>query len=129
MPWTGSKAYRLTDGRLYAGSGAAEDCEAVREWLEKTGDKPVVKDFVGIIIESGECFRIEDKLVKIPVKSPFHAVGSGRDYAMAAMHYGKTAREAVELACLYDVYTGCPVTELSVERQESATIHAFPLSA
>ena len=33
------------------------------------------------------------------------AIGCGRDFAIAAMHCGKTAREAVEIACLYD--TGC----------------------
>lgn len=40
--------------------------------------------------------RIEDKT---------YATGSGRDYALAAMHLGKTAREAVEIACLFE--TGC----------------------
>lgn len=33
------------------------------------------------------------------------AIGSGRDYARAAMHLGRTAREAVEVACALD--TGC----------------------
>lgn len=126
MPWECTKAVRLADGRLFAGSGSAEECEAVREWLEHGGEKPTVKDFVGILIENGKCFRLEDKLIKLSVESSFHAVGSGRDYAMAAMHYGKTAREAVELACLYDVYTAGPVHELT---QVSAEVHQFPLSA
>ncbi len=29
------------------------------------------------------------------------AMGSGRDYAMAAMHLGKSARQAVALACVF----------------------------
>jgi len=33
------------------------------------------------------------------------AIGSGRDFAMAAMYLGKTAREAVEVACALD--SGC----------------------
>lgn len=126
MPWDCIKAYRLSDGRLYAASGAAEECEAVFAWLENGGDRPAVKDFFALLIEHGKCFRLEDKLVKIPVASKFHAVGSGRDYAMAAMHYGKSAKEAVELACLYDVYTGGPVTELHIS---TAEVHQFPLSA
>lgn len=32
-------------------------------------------------------------------------MGSGRDFAIAAMHCGKTAREAVEIASLYE--NGC----------------------
>lgn len=33
------------------------------------------------------------------------AIGSGRDFALAAMHLGRTAREAVEVACVFD--SGC----------------------
>lgn len=36
----------------------------------------------------------------------FHAVGSGRDYALAAMALGKTAEEAVRLAMTFDNGTG-----------------------
>lgn len=109
------KAVRLKDGRLYAGSGSAEDCEAVRIWLETGGDKPTLKDYVGLVIGSdASIWRYEDKLVPFQVTSPFHAVGSGRDYAIAAMHMGKTAREAVELASVYDIYTGGPVTEIAL---------------
>ena len=36
----------------------------------------------------------------------FHAIGSGRDFAMAAIALGKNAREAVELAAQFDIYTG-----------------------
>lgn len=35
-----------------------------------------------------------------------HAIGSGRDYAMAAMFLGKTAAEAVEVACHFDTSCG-----------------------
>lgn len=37
---------------------------------------------------------------------PFHAVGSGRDYALAAMACGKTAQQAVEIAMSFDNGTG-----------------------
>lgn len=36
----------------------------------------------------------------------FHAVGSGRDFAIASMHYGNPAEEAVRVACRYDCYSG-----------------------
>lgn len=42
-------------------------------------------------------------------------------------HYGKSAREAVELACIYDVYTSTPVTEIHWDAQ--GALIAFPLSA
>ena len=40
------------------------------------------------------------------VSRPFHAVGSGRDYALAAMYLGKSASEAVALAREFDLHTG-----------------------
>lgn len=40
------------------------------------------------------------------VSRGFHAVGSGRDYALAAMHLGKTAAEAVAIAMEFDNGTG-----------------------
>lgn len=117
FPFTNDKAYRLKDGRLYAGSGDAQDCEAVRVWLESGGEKPTVKDFVGMVIGAdGSILHYEDNLVPFQVTTRFHAIGSGRDYAIVAMHMGKTAREGVELACLYDVYTGGLITELTLER-------------
>ena len=41
------------------------------------------------------------------------AIGSGRDFAMAAMYLGKSAREAVEVASHFDITCGCGVTELT----------------
>ena len=110
------KAVRLKDGRLYGASGAADDCKAAQNWLDSGGEKPTVKDYAGIVIGADlSIWRYEDKLVPFPVTDRFHAIGSGRDFAIAAMHMGKTAREAVELAIVYDIYTGGPITELTIE--------------
>lgn len=40
------------------------------------------------------------------INRPYHAIGSGRDFALAAMRLGKSPREAVELSAEFDVYTG-----------------------
>ena len=40
------------------------------------------------------------------VRERFVADGSGRDFAIAAMALGRTARQAVALAARFDVYTG-----------------------
>ena len=43
--------------------------------------------------------------MKQKVEDQFAAWGSGRDFALTAMHLGKSAREAVEIACLFE--NGC----------------------
>lgn len=45
----------------------------------------------------------------------FFAIGSGRDYALAAMHLGKNSREAVEVAIHFDNNTGGEVIEFGVD--------------
>lgn len=40
------------------------------------------------------------------LKRKYHAIGSGRDFAMAAMALGRNAFQAVELAVDFDVYSG-----------------------
>lgn len=47
-------------------------------------------------------------------ESKFIAIGSGREYARAAMHLGKTAREAVEVACALDVNCGSGIDTLTL---------------
>ena len=50
-------------------------------------------------------FFDNNKLKADPVDVPF-AIGSGCEYAIAAMRLGKTAKEAVNLAKKCDIYTG-----------------------
>jgi hypothetical protein len=51
-------------------------------------------------------FRVEDET---------YATGSGRDYAIAAMHLGKSAAQAVEIASLFDPACGNGVDTLELK--------------
>ena len=51
-------------------------------------------------------------------QQPF-AIGSGRDFALAAMHCGRTAAEAVEVACAFDSSCGDGVDTLDFTLQRS----------
>lgn len=111
------KVRTLSDGRLYGACGELQDMIAVRQWLEFSGDKPKVEDgFACIVIAAGECLHYENKLVAMPVAHPHFAVGSGRDFAMAAMQLGKSAAEAITVAHALDIHTGAEVVEIAVQR-------------
>jgi hypothetical protein len=45
-----------------------------------------------------------------------HAIGTGREYAMAAMMLGKSAAEAVALACKLDSGSGLPLDVLYLDQ-------------
>jgi len=65
-------------------------------------------DFVGLLVIQPDktILKFERGPIPFKIESPFYAIGSGRDYAMAAMHLGKTAPEAVEVAMALDSSTG-----------------------
>lgn len=111
------KVSRLADGRLYAACGRMADLLLVRDWLTAGGEKPAVDDtFAALLIEtSGQAFRLEEKLIPVPLWEPFHACGSGRDFALAAMALGQTAAAAVLLAMRFDIWTGGHVESVTLE--------------
>ena len=94
--------------------GNAANGEEMMEWF-RNGEK--IKDFHAaqkdkddycgflIIRPNGEIEKYERTPYPIKFHDPIFAIGSGRDYALMAMHLGKTASEAVELTSLFE--SGC----------------------
>jgi hypothetical protein len=83
-------------------------------------DNEDAHSFVALVIETGgRILQYERTAYPIIVEEVRHAIGSGRDFALMAMHLGKTAAEACELAAQFDegcgngvdVLTFGPVTE------------------
>jgi ATP-dependent protease HslVU (ClpYQ) peptidase subunit len=58
----------------------------------------------------------EGTLLPARIKNDFYAIGTGSAYAIAAMHLGKSPKEAVEIASIYDPGTGGPVDCWSLDR-------------
>ena len=110
---TVTKIWRV-NGTLVGGCGDAAFVLAVVDWLRAGADpakypasqrdkddwQPVL-----VIDTDGRPMLYERSPFPIKYEDPFCAMGSGRDYAMAAMHLGKTAAEAVAIASLFD--NGC----------------------
>lgn len=109
-----TKAHRI-QGCLTAYAGSTPHGEEMLDWF-KRGAKPADfppsqrdnENWAGLlaITPDGEILKFEN--TPFPVRFDHWqtiAIGSGRDYAMASMHLGKSAQEAVEIACLFD--TGC----------------------
>ncbi len=67
------------------------------------------EDF-GALIWDGRSLWECNRLCRLaPVEEPYFAIGSGAPYALAAMDCGKSAREAVRIACLS---LGCVLNKL-----------------
>jgi hypothetical protein len=63
----------------------------------------------------------ESTIIPAHIKEPFYAIGTGSAYALAAMHLGKSPKEAVEIAALFDPATRGPIDVITIGGKKSAT--------
>lgn len=84
-----------------------------RDWVSLD---PIVFEggFAGILLYRGTPYVLTGSTVPVEIKERCFAVGSGADFARAAMELGKTAKEAVQFASKFDVNT-------------SHEVHVYPL--
>lgn len=107
---------------LLGTAGSAVHAVEFREWLLSGADPKTIPLFqlseeyqnVILIKPDKSCWVYSQGVYPSLVEDTFHACGSGRDFALAAMHMGKSAKEAVELASLFDVATGNGVDILTL---------------
>lgn len=109
---TVTKIFRVPDGLVgFAGDGSR--ALALLEWFRagrKVADYPEFQkgdDVVGCLFidQQGAAWGYQHTAFPERHEDAFDAVGSGRDYALAAMHLGHTATEAVKVASALD--NGC----------------------
>lgn len=101
--------------RLIGAAGRLDLCEAMKRWYIDGADPekfPKLQETAG---NWAELLVIQpDRSINVYQRTPYPwslppqqvAIGSGRDYAMAAMHCGKTALQAVMVAAHFDPDTG-----------------------
>lgn len=108
--------------------GYAGDADAGEEMLQWFRDGAIPADFppaqrdddrwAGLLVVHPGKNLCKYERTPYPVKFPPQqfAIGSGRDFALAAMHCGKTAEEAVKVACVFDAGCGNGVDVLRLGR-------------
>jgi hypothetical protein len=119
---TTTKIFRHADA-LLAYAGDAVFGEEMRAWFmrgAKPEDFPASNrdkdDWAGLlVIRKGEILRYERTPYPLQFEDKQFAIGCGRDFALAAMHLGKTAREAVEVAIALDSGCGNGIDTLTLE--------------
>lgn len=111
----GYKIKRIGD-KICGGAGDFQSVLMFFDWI-KEGEpdkKPDLdKNFEALIVCGEKVHWIGDKLIRIP--SPkLCAIGSGSQFAIAAMYCGKTSKEAVALAKKLDAGTGGKIKTLTL---------------
>lgn len=124
-PATTTKIFRLKDGSIAGFTGDADSARALLDWYESGAGKdafPPNRDGQGncrailmVITPDRRVMQIQREPFPIEFEDPFTAMGSGRDYALAAMHLGYDARKAVEVASALDTDCGNGIDTLEFE--------------
>lgn len=121
LPVSVKKIHRVGD-LLVGISGSAGEAQACLDWIVKGRDPEKYPDCQQgekrgylLVVEEGKAYEYERTPYPIPVLEPFTATGDGRDFALAAMHLGCSAKEAVEVACHFNVFCGNGIDTLTLE--------------
>jgi hypothetical protein len=107
------KIVRIKDS-LYGGAGDGEAIEMFYAWALSgfaKKERPVwgadnVPEFCILELSVNGLRMWGARLAPIPIDEDFWAIGSGSMSAQAAMYCGKSPKQAVEIAALYDENTG-----------------------
>lgn len=111
------KLYKLKDGRHVALCGTVSLVPEILAWLNGEGDipEPIEEEAVGglLVDKEGNAFEISRSMRLFPACVPW-AGGSGENIAMTAMYLGKTAVEAVAVACKLDTKSREPIDSVVI---------------
>ena len=124
-----TKIQRLSSGALYGGAGDGDDRTLVAlldkaRTYERLPPREDLADIAGdfdslLVFPNGTMVMLtknsEDTQVWLANRG-VAAIGSGRDLAIGAMAAGKSAREAVAIACAWDMNSRLPVHTLELRK-------------
>lgn len=122
--YTVTKIHRLRDGGIAAFSGDGDSAMALLAWLDAARNPATYpeqqrdNDTSAFVVQpDGSRWSYGKTPYPQRIECQLYAMGHGRDFALAAMHCGKTAREAVELACALDVFCGNGIDTMTLETE------------
>ncbi len=110
-------------------AGTMSDCLAFYKWVEGgcQGRPPQSENAGGLLIEaSGQVFEWEGGPSLVSFTAPFHAIGSGAQFARGAMAHGPSAEEAGKAAALLDLHTGGDTHVLTLDDLRYAKPRRLP---
>ena len=114
---------KLRSGKLSA-YGACGDWDKILKFynaLENKGELDTDCDIEVLELRHDGLWVYEGTIIPARIKNRFYSIGSGAGYAIAAMHLGKSPKEAVAIAALFDPGTGGPIDILTLEEKIAVT--------
>ena len=95
---------------IYGACGDWDKCLKMLQVLsESGGDLDSDMDVTVLELRNDGLWIYEGTVIPARIKNDFWAIGTGANFAIAAMHCGKSVQEAVEIACMYDTSSHGPI--------------------
>lgn len=111
------KKHTKIGGSLFAGAGDVDDIKRFFDWRQGDAEQPSFEDGIDILEVCGEgIFLWGKKLVRLRVLNDVYAIGSGCQYAMGALAFGATPKEALAIAAKFDDQTAAPFEFVKLAR-------------
>jgi hypothetical protein len=99
---------------IYGGCGDWDKILKMFQVLESGGDLDSDTDVTVLELRRDGIWIYESTIIPAKIKNDFWAIGTGANFAIAAMHCGKSVKEAVEIACQYDTSSITPVDYMTL---------------
>lgn len=100
---------------LCGACGAMEQAELFFRWVKDgmPDKRPELTEIDALLVRGKTCYWYGEKLIGIRA-AKLSAIGSGARFAIAAMHCGKTSKEAIALARKLDAGTGGRIRSITL---------------
>lgn len=102
------------DKVIVGACGSASGMSAAWAWLSDPTDKPKVKGCEFLLLSEKGIFISENLIIWLPVTQDYYAIGTGMQFAQAAMAVGASPKEAVAVASKHDPMSGMGVKEYTL---------------
>ena len=116
------KLRELSDGSLFAAAGDQGLILKLYKFLYEGGEKLEDDADIDALRLSRTGLSLFDTRTGqfYQIRSTHYAIGSGAEFALAAMEMGATPERAIEIASRFDPDTGHPIDVLTLKRRKNA---------
>jgi ATP-dependent protease HslVU (ClpYQ) peptidase subunit len=118
VPEVCRKVFKLESGALFGAAGDVQQTDELLNALEKSHPTPELRKALALlIVPDRDVFLYEGKRWVKCGAAPYHAIGSGSNFALAAMWCGKDAIGAVRCGMTFDTNSGGEVLHVKLGKK------------
>ena len=115
------KLKELSDGSIFGAAGDQGLILKFYKFLYEGGEQLEAEAELDVLqlTHSGLCLFDTRTAQFYQIRSKFYAIGSGAEFALAAMSLGATPLQAIECAAKFDPDTGHPIDVMTLKRRKN----------